>query len=169
MQRLVAARLPLATRLTLASRPMLNRAVVNAAPRMLSTKSNIPADHSWRQQNHIWTEDEVQERMKTADVKHMPQTLADDVLQKMVRVAYHAFNFVTGYNHDDPPTSSIGYRLIILESVAGVPGMLGGMFRHFRSLRQLERDHGFIFTLLEEYAPPQCICSEPKLVPHIPA
>jgi len=117
---------------------------------MLSTKSNIPADHSWRQQNHIWTEDEVQERMKTADVKHMPQTLADDVLQKMVRVAYHAFNFVTGYNHDDPPTSSIGYRLIILESVAGVPGMLGGMFRHFRSLRQLERDHGFIFTLLEE-------------------
>ena len=28
--------------------------------------------------------------------------------------------------------------------------MLGGMFRHFRSLRQLERDHGFIFTLLEE-------------------
>ena len=33
-------------------------------------------------------------------------------------------------------------RLIILESVAGVPGMLGGMFRHFRSLRQLERDHG---------------------------
>ena len=30
--------------------------------------------------------------------------------------------------------------------------MLGGMFRHFRSLRQLERDHGFIFTLLEEVA-----------------
>jgi len=28
--------------------------------------------------------------------------------------------------------------------------MLGGMFRHFRSLRQLQRDHGFIFTLLEE-------------------
>jgi hypothetical protein len=28
--------------------------------------------------------------------------------------------------------------------------MLGGMFRHFRSLRALERDHGFIFTLLEE-------------------
>jgi len=60
------------------------------------------------------------------------------------------FNAVTGYNANDPTVSSIGYRLIILESVAGVPGMLGGMFRHFRSLRQLERDHGFIFTLLEE-------------------
>ena len=82
--------------------------------------------------------------MATYQQKHVPQDLADTVLQKMVRIAYHAFNFVTGYDHADPPTSAIGYRLIILESVAGVPGMLGGMFRHFRSLRQLERDHGFI-------------------------
>merc|ERR1712046_252225 len=95
-------------------------------------------------------EDEVLERMKTADMKHVPQNIGDAILQKAVRAAYHTFNFMTGYEHSDPPTSAIGYRLIILESVAGVPGMLGGMFRHFRSLRQLERDHGFIFTLLEE-------------------
>lgn len=107
-------------------------------------------DHSWRQQNHIWSEDEVNERMGTAELKHIPQSFSETILQKMVRVAYHSFNFLTGYDHADPPTSSIGYRLIVLESVAGVPGMLGGMFRHFRSLRQLERDHGFIFTLLEE-------------------
>lgn len=107
-------------------------------------------DHSWRQQNHIWSEAEIAERMATADQKHVPQGLLEHVLQKMVRLSYHAFNAVTGYEHADPATSAIGYRLIILESVAGVPGMLGGMFRHFRSLRQLERDHGFIFTLLEE-------------------
>lgn len=107
-------------------------------------------DHSWRQQNHIWTEAEVQERMSTADIKHIPQGLSELVLQKSVRLAYHSFNALTGYNSVDPPPSAIGYRLTILESVAGVPGMLGGMFRHFRSLRQLERDHGFIFTLLEE-------------------
>jgi len=107
-------------------------------------------DHSWRQQNHIWTEAEIQDRMLTADNKHQPQTFVEGVLQKIVRAAYHGFNFATGYDHADPPTSAIGYRLIILESIAGVPGMLGGMFRHFRSLRQLERDHGFIFTLLEE-------------------
>merc|ERR1719230_735791 len=105
------------------------------------------ADHSWRQQNHIWTEDEIHERMLTADSKHVPQSFSEMVMQRLVRVAYHSFNALTGYNHEDPPTSAIGYRLIILESVAGV---LGGMFRHFRSLRQLERDHGFIFTLLEE-------------------
>jgi hypothetical protein len=107
-------------------------------------------DHSWRQQNHIWSETEIEERMKTFDLKHVPQSLSDVVLQKAVRMAYHTFNVATGYNAVDPPTSAIGYRLIILESVAGVPGMLGGMFRHFRSLRALERDHGFIFTLLEE-------------------
>jgi len=107
-------------------------------------------DHSWRQQNHIWTDSEIEERKKTADQRHLPTGFAELALQKIVRASYHAFNAVTGYNAVDPPTSAIGYRLIILESVAGVPGMLGAMFRHFRSLRQLERDHGFIFTLLEE-------------------
>jgi len=107
-------------------------------------------DHSWRQQNHIWSDAEIEERKKTADQRHVPQGFAELALQKIVRASYHTFNAVTGYNAVDPPTSAIGYRLIILESVAGVPGMLGGMFRHFRSLRHLERDHGFIFTLLEE-------------------
>lgn len=83
-------------------------------------------------------------------MKHVPQNFSEKLLQMSVRCAYHSFNFLTGYHHADPPTSAIGYRLIILESIAGVPGMLGGMFRHFRSLRNLQRDHGFIFTLLEE-------------------
>lgn len=34
--------------------------------------------------------------------------------------------------------------------VAGVPGMVGGMLRHLRSLRTMSRDHGWIHTLLEE-------------------
>jgi hypothetical protein len=41
-------------------------------------------------------------------------------------------------------------RIIFLETVAGVPGMVGGMQRHLRSLRTLERDHGWIHHLLEE-------------------
>jgi hypothetical protein len=42
------------------------------------------------------------------------------------------------------------WRLIILESIAGVPGFVAAGFRHFRSLRGLQRDHGWIATLLEE-------------------
>ena len=41
-------------------------------------------------------------------------------------------------------------RVIFLESIAGIPGMVGAMQRHMRSLRTLERDHGWIHHLLQE-------------------
>jgi hypothetical protein len=56
-------------------------------------------------------------------------------------------------------------RIIFLESIAGVPGMVAGMSRHMKSLRKLllfirsyihilkgtmRRDHGWIHTLLSE-------------------
>ena len=41
-------------------------------------------------------------------------------------------------------------RIVFLETVAGVPGMVAGMLRHMRSLRRMERDRGWIHTLLEE-------------------
>ena len=34
--------------------------------------------------------------------------------------------------------------------IAGVPGMVGGMLRHMRSLRSMKKDNGWIHTLLEE-------------------
>jgi len=63
---------------------------------------------------------------------------------------YKTFNFITGYKEGNASVNSVEWRLIVLESVAGVPGFLAAGFRHFRSLRQLKRDHGFITTLLEE-------------------
>jgi hypothetical protein len=41
-------------------------------------------------------------------------------------------------------------RIVFLETVAGVPGFVGGMARHMRSLRFMRRDNGWIRTLLEE-------------------
>jgi ubiquinol oxidase len=38
----------------------------------------------------------------------------------------------------------------VLETVAAVPGMVGGMIRHMRSLRRMEDDREAIHTLLEE-------------------
>lgn len=43
-----------------------------------------------------------------------------------------------------------GNRAIVLETVAGVPGMVGGMLTHLRSLRRMEDEDGRIHTLLEE-------------------
>lgn len=40
--------------------------------------------------------------------------------------------------------------MIFLETVAGVPGFVAGMVRHLRSLRNMERDQGWIHTLIEE-------------------
>merc|ERR1719473_317541 len=41
-------------------------------------------------------------------------------------------------------------RIIFLETVAGVPGMVAGMIRHLHSLRLMRRDHGWIHSLLAE-------------------
>jgi ubiquinol oxidase len=43
-----------------------------------------------------------------------------------------------------------GHRAVILETVAGVPGMVGGSLQHLRALRRMESDHGWIHTLLDE-------------------
>ena len=43
-----------------------------------------------------------------------------------------------------------GHRAVVLETVAAVPGMVGGTLQHLRSLRRLERDRGWIRPLLEE-------------------
>ncbi len=44
-----------------------------------------------------------------------------------------------------------GHRAVVLETVAGVPGMVAGMWQHLRSLRKMQPDtHGWIHTLLEE-------------------
>jgi ubiquinol oxidase len=43
-----------------------------------------------------------------------------------------------------------GHRAVVLETVAAVPGMVGGMLNHLKSLRRMEDDHGWIRTLLDE-------------------
>jgi ubiquinol oxidase len=44
-----------------------------------------------------------------------------------------------------------GHRAVVLETIAGVPGMVGGMFLHMRSLRKMERGNGhMIQELLDE-------------------
>lgn len=44
-----------------------------------------------------------------------------------------------------------GHRAVVLETVAGVPGMVAGMWNHLRSLRRMQPDdRGWIKTLLDE-------------------
>lgn len=98
-----------------------------------------------------------------------PKDFSDRVALGLVRILRKITDFATRYKHDVeiPATASDStavtttkpygmseskwlIRFIFLESIAGVPGMIAGMLRHLNSLRRLERDNGWIETLLEE-------------------
>lgn len=43
-----------------------------------------------------------------------------------------------------------GHRAVVLETVAAVPGMVGGLWQHLHALRKMRDDEGWIRTLLDE-------------------
>ncbi|KAL8808455.1 MAG: hypothetical protein Q9182_000005 [Xanthomendoza sp. 2 TL-2023] len=114
------------------------------------------------------------EQMNSIQTAHREaKNWADRVALIMVRLLRWGMDTATGYTHDkgsvkpkggDPNQASVGQkkgwfamnerkwlvRFLFLESVAGVPGMVGASIRHLHSLRRLKRDNGWIETLLEE-------------------
>lgn len=79
---------------------------------------------------------------KTALPHHEPQSASDHIalaVVKFMRVFADAF-FSGRYGH----------RAVVLETIAAVPGMVGGALQHLRSLRRMENDDGWINTLLDE-------------------
>lgn len=119
-----------------------------ATPVPIPCKDSL-GDHLGLLQNHIWSAEELKEKMSKL-YHYEPKTLTDRVMNKLMFGLYHTFNFITGYKADNPTVKAMEWRLIVLESIAGVPGFVAAGFRHFRSLRKLQRDHGWITTLLEE-------------------
>jgi hypothetical protein len=78
-----------------------------------------------------------------------PSSFMDWTGYSAVWVMRRAFDLVTGYGPNMTHQKWMT-RFLFLESVAGVPGMVGAMHRHLRSLRDMRRDGGRIHTLLEE-------------------
>ena len=76
--------------------------------------------------------------------------MKDYISYYTVKATRRGFDFFSGYNLDKMSQRDWLNRAIFLETVAGVPGMIGGMSRHLRSLRTLERDNGWIHHLLQE-------------------
>lgn len=99
--------------------------------------------------NSIWSEKEIF-GAKNNHLHHLPKNGLDKIIYFTVRLFYHSFNAFTGYCFKDPSPKSVIHRLIILESIAGVPGMIAASIRHVNSLCKLKRDNGWIHTLLEE-------------------
>jgi len=73
---------------------------------------------------------------------HKPEDMSDRVALWFVRVLrFFADTFFA---------KRYGHRAIVLETVAAVPGMVGGALQHLRALRRMEDDGGWIRTLLDE-------------------
>lgn len=99
--------------------------------------------------------------MQNVRIAHRQATdWSDWVALGTVRFFRWGMDLVTGYKHPQPGQEASGKfkmteqkwltRFIFLESVAGVPGMVGGMLRHLRSLRRMKRDNGWYVSLLNQ-------------------
>lgn len=89
--------------------------------------------------------------IEQVEVTHQkPQGFRDAFARYFVLTARGSFDLLTRYNEQKMSESKWLTRCIFLETVAGVPGIVGGMARHLRSLRSLQRDNGWIHHLLEE-------------------
>jgi ubiquinol oxidase len=84
--------------------------------------------------------------MKNNELKqnfhHIPSCLSDHfamIMCKFLRLIADIF-FQKRYGH----------RAVVLETVAAVPGMVGGMLIHFKCLRKQCNDNGWIKALLDE-------------------
>jgi len=65
------------------------------------------------------------------------------------RVAYALVKFLR-FLADAFFAHRYGHRAVVLETIAAVPGMVGGALQHLRALRRMESDHGRIRTLTDE-------------------
>ncbi|KAF7368726.1 Alternative oxidase [Mycena venus] len=132
-----------------------------------SSVSTVPTmvRGDWVLFHPVYTPDE----MRAVQVLHKDaKTVADKLAYRLVRLARWGFDFVSGYKHKEIPPGSMmtleelrkgGYlldetgwlnRILFLETIAGVPGMVAATLRHLTSLRLMRRDSGWIHTCLEE-------------------
>ncbi|KAI9263543.1 alternative oxidase-domain-containing protein [Helicostylum pulchrum] len=73
---------------------------------------------------------------------HIPKTMGDRMTYYGVKCLRTIPDTYFGRDHY--------MRAVMLETIAAVPGMVGGMLRHMKSLRNLSDDNGWISHLLHE-------------------
>jgi len=95
----------------------------------------------------VWSAEELKGVQQT----HRPtRELVDTIALSAIRCVRYLFDVASGYSRGQITTIKVLRRVVLLETVAGVPGMMAGTLRHLRSLRRVERDHAWIESLFEE-------------------
>jgi len=75
-------------------------------------------------------------------VHHVPRDMSD-------RVAFRTVRFMRFFA-DKFFATRYGHRAVVLETVAAVPGMVGGLLQHLKAIRHIRDDQGWIKELIEE-------------------
>lgn len=79
-----------------------------------------------------------------------PQNFRDRLAFNTAKTIRFFFDKATGWNYGTMNTEMVLNRVIYLETIAAVPGMVAGIVRHFKSLRAMQRDGGMIQMFLDE-------------------
>lgn len=117
-----------------------------------------PLDYAKPSADPVWDNPVPHAVYDLNKISELPQT-HHDAKKPHEKAAYFAvklvrkgFDIISGYRGPGGAMTEKDWlhRCLFLETVAGVPGMVGGMARHLRSLRSMRRDYGWIHTLLEE-------------------
>ena len=103
------------------------------------------AEYILGSKTHAYTEEELDIEMYHKE----PENFASRLSLRAVKAVRYLFDLGTGWN-GEITTRNVMNRVIYLETIAAVPGMVAGVLRHFKSLRAMERDGGMLNMFLEE-------------------
>lgn len=79
---------------------------------------------------------------ETLHVHHVPNSIPDRIALRVVKsMRFFADRFFA---------KRYGHRAVILETVAAVPGMVGGLLQHLSAIRHIRDDQGWIKELIDE-------------------
>ena len=74
--------------------------------------------------------------------RYIPHNTSDYIAKSIVHFSATCADFLFQNRY--------GHRAVVLETIAAVPGMVGGLLQHLKSLRFIRDDRGWIRTLLDE-------------------
>eukprot|EP00536_Pseudo-nitzschia_multiseries_P004580 jgi/Psemu1/253737/estExt_Genewise1Plus.C_770008 len=120
---------------------------------------NCSAEYIYRKSHDSYTPEDLDIELTHRE----PQTASDRAALWAVKLVRGVFDTATGWSNNNGNGNGNGNgttpihtqnqvlnRVIFLETVAAVPGMVAAVARHFRSLRRMERDWGLLHLFLEE-------------------
>lgn len=80
--------------------------------------------------------------IRSENYHHKPTDMSDKFAYSFVKCAVFLANIFFRERY--------GHRAVVLETLAAIPGMVGGLFQHLSALRHIRDDRGWIKALLGE-------------------